>query len=96
MERDNLDQLIIQKNNIKQSQGQSLSVQNWFDRFQPPNENPDMHQYLLQNLKVQVNNFLYDKVHSNMTMKQFQKLSIVIYQLIIGQYQKHMRELNES
>lgn len=96
MERDNLDQLIIQKNNIKQLQEQSLSVQKWFDRFQPSDEDPDMHQYLLQNLKVQVNNFLYDKVHSNMTMKQFQKLSIVIYQLIIGQYQKHMRELNES
>lgn len=49
----------------------------------------DIYESLLQNLKVDINKFLYDKVHKNMTMQDFQLLSIAIHDLILSAYESH-------
>lgn len=49
----------------------------------------DIYESLLQNLKVDINKFLYDKVHKNMTMQDFQLLSIAIHNLILSAYESH-------
>lgn len=49
----------------------------------------DIYEPLLQNLKTDINEFLYDKVHKDMTMQDFQLLSISIYDLILSAYESH-------
>lgn len=67
------------------------SLESWFDRrYKIPEVIPDMYQRLVETLKVDINNFLYDKVHSDMTIGQFQRLTVAIHELIIHEYQKHM------